>query len=279
MSSVIGVSRSCICLVLEHPFESIKTQWQTKVEIKGMKEIVKSIINEKGLIGFYRGFIPNLIRVSIKQTYRWPMMLYFPHLYKKNLPYKSEGFVKILTGLTIANIEVLIICPLDRLKIYFMTHDKVKKHIFAYFISTHRGNFLKELFVGLGPSYWRSNASWVSFLYLDQFTKNQLKSYKKTDHLNFLDLFFTSVIVSIGNLGASKLFINLAMPFDFAKTHSQKDGNIKDSTFSILRQFYKTYGFAKLYTGWQFRMLQYTLQSVFTVTTLEYLEIKSKQYI
>jgi hypothetical protein len=199
----MGVSRSCICLFLEHPLESIKTQWQSKVDISSKNDIVKNILNEKGLIGFYRGFLPNLVRVAIKQFYRWPMMLYFPKFYRSYLPGGYDGLVKVLTGLTIANIEIFIICPLDRLKIYFMTLGGVNKNLFSYFILKHKGKLFNELFAGLGPSYWRSNISWVSFLYLDHASKKTLKRYKQTDTLTYMDLFCISVVVGIGNLVAS----------------------------------------------------------------------------
>jgi hypothetical protein len=208
-----GVSRSCVCLFLEHPLESIKTQWQTKIDIKHKHEIVRHIFQEKGLIGFYRGFIPNLIRVSIKQLYRWPMMLYFPKFYKKYSPYNTDGFAKVLTGLTIANIEIFIICPLDRLKIYFMTQDKVNKSVFTYFLYRHGENLSKELFAGLGPSFWRSNISWVSFLYLDHISKRTVKNYKQEEVLTFLDLLVISVFVGIGNLASSKSLYNLSHAF------------------------------------------------------------------
>lgn len=66
------------------------------------------------------------------------------------------------------------------------------------------------------------------------------------------------------------------MPFDFVKTQLQKDKNMQENSFKILKFFYKEYGIRSLYIGWQFRSLQYFLQSVFTVKTLDYLENKAK---
>jgi hypothetical protein len=166
-----------------------------------MKDIIRKIFEEKGLIGFYRGYIPNLIRVSIKQIYRWPMMIFFPRLYKKYLG-DRPSLIKILTGLTIANIEILIICPLDRLKVFFMTSQKAK-NLFLYFISVNSDRLIKELFAGLGPSYWRSNISWVSFLYLDQRCKDIARYLKKDQNLNFIDLLIVSIFVCFGNLLSS----------------------------------------------------------------------------
>lgn len=68
------------------------------------------------------------------------------------------------------------------------------------------------------------------------------------------------------------------MPFDFIKTQCQKDGNLKGSTFSLLKSFYSQYGLIGLYRGWQFRTMQYLVQSVFTVVTMENLEKISKKF-
>ena len=66
------------------------------------------------------------------------------------------------------------------------------------------------------------------------------------------------------------------MPFDFVKTQLQKDKNMQENSFKILKFYYKEYGMRSLYIGWQFRSLQYFLQSVFTVKTLDYLENKAR---
>jgi len=202
--SLIGAFRAGLSLVIEHPLESIKTQWQDKNNISSNKEIVSSIYREKGLIGYYRGFIPNLIRVAFKNFYRWPMMLYFPHFFDRSIPdrlvHLFPGLTKILTGLVIANIETFIICPLDRLKVFFMTSSTKSQNLFKNFYNYHKGNLIRELFRGLGVSFWRSNVSWVSFLYLDHKLKRSLKIFHKSEILSNLDLFIISVIVGMGNL-------------------------------------------------------------------------------
>lgn len=66
------------------------------------------------------------------------------------------------------------------------------------------------------------------------------------------------------------------MPFDFVKTQCQKDRNLSDGTFRILRKYYRMYGIKCLYVGWQFKSLQYFMQSIFTIKALDYLEKKAK---
>ena len=68
------------------------------------------------------------------------------------------------------------------------------------------------------------------------------------------------------------------MPFDFVKTQCQKDKSIKKSSFRIMEYYIKDHGIKSLYVGWQFRYLQYLIQSLFTVKTLDFLENKAKQF-
>jgi hypothetical protein len=244
-ASVLGALRGGVCLILEHPLDSIKTQWQDKTYFKSTREIVTHIYREKGIEGFYRGFLPNLVRVASKNFYRWPLMIFFPRFYEKNLPSSLKnyfpGIPKILTGLSIANIEIFIMTPLDRIKIFLMTteinsQNKLKsgeniqidsgkeklenkilsKHTHTkekpistaskllYFYQNHKQHIVRELFRGLEPTFWRSNVSWVSFLYLDHKVKRIFKHYLNKEKLSFTDLFFVSIFVGVGNLAAGK---------------------------------------------------------------------------
>jgi hypothetical protein len=139
------------------------------------------------------------------------MMLYFPKFFDKrihsDLKMKFDGLVKILTGLSIANFEIFIICPLDRLKVYSMTVSLNKiKHVnmFVYFYQNNKDNLIREVFRGLEPFFWKQNVSWVSFLYLDHKLKRFFKDYKQKDNLSMSDLFYISILVALGNLVMSK---------------------------------------------------------------------------
>jgi len=67
------------------------------------------------------------------------------------------------------------------------------------------------------------------------------------------------------------------MPFDFVKTQAQKEGPSNEKTFKIMKNFINQKGICILYTGWQFKVMQYIFQSFFTVYTLDRLEMKSKE--
>lgn len=213
----IGIARGAIGLILEHPLDSIKTQWQTNIQVLKSSEIVYYIYKQKGILGFYRGFIPNLIRQSSKNLYRWPLMIYLPKFFKRINDYflrssrlNSDTFCKIQTGFAIANFETFLISPLERFKVYFMTHENKenkKYSLLMHFYKVNRGNLLKELFRGLEASLLKSNVSWISFLYLDHKTRSFLKSRRQVDKLDNVDIFFASIFVGFGNLTLSKFHL------------------------------------------------------------------------
>ena len=215
-TALIGVTRGAIGLIWEHPLDSIKTQWQTNIHVIKSSEIITYIYKEKGIIGFYRGFLPNLVRQSSKNMYRWPLMIYLPKYFKKcneyllgNTNFNTDAICKIQTGIAIANIETFFICPLERLKVFFMTHiakDNKNYSFLKHFYISNKGNLIKQLFIGLEPSLIRSNISWISFLYLDHESRTFLKNYRKIEQLDFLDLIIASIIVGTGNLALSKIY-------------------------------------------------------------------------
>jgi len=223
-TALIGVTRGAIGLIWEHPLDSIKTQWQTNIHVIKSSKIITYIYKEKGILGFYRGFLPNLIRQSSKNMYRWPLMIYLPKYFKKCNEYflrntsfnrcsmrriNTDAICKIQTGISIANIETLFICPLERLKVFFMTHnikDNKNYSFLKHFYLTNKGNLIKQLFIGLEPSLIRSNISWISFLYLDHESRTFLKNYRKIEQLDFLDIIIASIIVGTGNLALSKKY-------------------------------------------------------------------------
>jgi len=85
---------------------------------------VSEIYKEKGIRGFYAGALPNMTRCLIKNSYRYPLLVGLPSFYKEHLPHafkEYQALSKLLTGCSIAFFEAVILCPIERLKVYFMT--------------------------------------------------------------------------------------------------------------------------------------------------------------
>lgn len=97
-----------------------------------------------------------MTRCVLKNSYRYPLMVGLPSFYRDNLPEiirKKKSLLKFLTGTSIAIFESLITCPVERLKVYFMTtSDKIS---YREFFKMYENNLFKELFRGYGPLFVR----------------------------------------------------------------------------------------------------------------------------
>lgn len=125
-SGLLGALRSAIGLPYEHPLDCIKTVMQAQPKYVGIIETTKSIYANSGISGFYKGYIPNTLRVMYKQLYRFPLMLWLPQLSSKNLAiFKDKdlnaSLGKLIAGLSLGLIDVFLVTPFERLKVWLMT--------------------------------------------------------------------------------------------------------------------------------------------------------------
>ena len=116
--------------------------------------IARDIYARKGLFkGFYAGSLPNLTRCILKNTYRYPLMVGLPNLYKELLPssmQENKKVLKLFTGISIGFLEATILCPVERVKVHFMTQAE-SGGSYRNFFAGIRGNLFNELFRGFTP--------------------------------------------------------------------------------------------------------------------------------
>jgi len=121
-SAAMGALRSLVGFPFEQPMESVKTQWQTNPSKANELQIFKQIYREKGVYkGFYAGSLPNATLKMLKNIYRYPLMIGMPRLIETNFNFGNQRVQKGLTGISIAMIESMILCPFERVKTYLMT--------------------------------------------------------------------------------------------------------------------------------------------------------------
>ena len=118
------------------------------------------------------------------------------------------------------------------------------------------------------PLLIRQGLSWASFLASSEIFKNKMKEYRglsQSDKLSANDLFLVSFPVAIINT----VFI---MPMDCIKTFYQNYEKIAQkkglSFFKFTRNSIEMYSPRGLYLGWQARIIQYLIQSVFTLIVI-----------
>ncbi|CAF4667815.1 unnamed protein product, partial [Didymodactylos carnosus] len=107
----------------------------------------------------------------------------------QNLQQTYPRLPKILTGLSIANFEIIAINPLERLKVWLMTSPQ--RTSITEFFRNNQTQLIKEFYRGTSAVFYRQNVSWVTFLYTDEVSKTKYRQYKQSEHLTHLDLFIT----------------------------------------------------------------------------------------
>jgi hypothetical protein len=273
ISAIVGVSRTIGGLPIEHPLDTIRTRWQANPTASSSSlAVAREIYTSKGLLGFYSGALPNTTRRAVKQVYRWPMMLLLPNFYREHvlsqyIQQKYPRLPKMLTGLSIANFEIVVINPLERLKVWLMTSPN-RIGILEFFKQS-KNNIIGELYRGISAAFWRQNVSWITFLYMDELTKTKLRQYKQTNHLTHFDLFIAGMIVGFVNTAA-------IMPFDYVKTQKQKFFQDNKSMMDIFKITLKNDGISRFYIGWKIYLVQYAIVAILTVNILDKLEQKFK---
>jgi|GEM_PF-1414810 len=265
--STYGAIRGVVALPFEHPLDCLKTNMQALPGNHSALGVTKNIYHNKGILGFYRGYIPNTVRVVIKQIYRWPMMLFIPLGLESLEIFKRSEMNKLVSAIIIANFECFIITPLERIKVWLMTHLKNKGGL-LYFLTKNQKGLGGQLMAGLRPVYAKQMVSWITFLVADDFFRGSARKYFKADGpLDFWILFIISILVGIINT----LCI---MPFDCVKTHHQKNTTSgKKKLFKTMRELYRQHGWAGLYNGWKVRIFHFIVHASFTITILEKLEV------
>ena len=102
---------------------------RSKVKVNEIKLDVsasaENIYQSKGIIkGFYAGSLPNLTRLVLRNSYKYPLLVGLPDFFRTKAPrgvHDNPSVLKFFTGFSIALIESIITCPIDRIKTYLMT--------------------------------------------------------------------------------------------------------------------------------------------------------------
>lgn len=267
-AAIIGVIRGAVSLVFEHPLDVVKTYWQAHPAKSGIVSVISEVRQLKGWRGFYSGAIPNVMRVMLKQAYRYPLMIALPAGFA--MVTQAIFINSIATGLSIALIEVWIITPLERLKVWLITFRKKTGGVasFIYEVKTH---CFGTLYKGLKITTMRQIATWVTFLV----THDQLMALVKHNNSGTLKL----SLVTVGVISVVEGIINTAviLPLDCIKTNQQKESCVVNiSTIETAKSLYHQYGLQGFYVGFEVRLIQYVLHSAFTVAVLENLRVGFK---
>ncbi|MDP3935793.1 MAG: MC/SLC25 family protein [Alphaproteobacteria bacterium] len=260
-AALVGALRGAASLIVEHPLDVIKTYGQAYPDRRNLLCVAKEVHNLKGWFGFYSGAIPNVMRVMLKQAYRYPLMIALPVVFGTFT--SSVACISIATGLSIAMLEVWVITPMERVKVWLMTYQKSSGGIKALFKALRR-DAIHSLYKGLKITAVRQVASWVTFLVVH----DQLMDWVKANNGNVLNM---SLMMLLGiSLIEGSINTVVVQPLDCIKTNQQKIKALShDNMMSVLRHIYTGYGIRGFYVGWEVRMVQYVMNSGIMVVVLE----------
>ena len=134
--------------------------------------------------------------------------------------------LKLATGFSVALMEAMITCPVERTKVFIMTQrsntNQSSYKLFLNHILRNKSN-TQELFRGFGPLFLRQLISWSVFLQTDLLTKKLIRktySIPDTEQIPAKLLMMSGCIVALVNT-------SIIMPIDCIKTHLEKVGNSK----------------------------------------------------
>jgi len=111
-------------------------------------------------------------------------MVGLPRFYAQNMPKvirEREHLMKLMTGVSIGLVEATLTCPVERVKVYFMTTTDTKLS-YREFFSNLRGRVRQELFRGFTPLFVRQSISWSVFLQTDLAIKGWLRRVYGISH-------------------------------------------------------------------------------------------------
>lgn len=247
-SSLLGMLRGGASFLMEHPLDVVKTCWQANPHILSWKELAQSIYSQKGWRGFYAGCVPNTLRVVLKHAYRTPLLLLCHYIVFSFWQQEAP----ILVGLFIAFLEVGIIQPLERLKVWIMT-SPYKSQIMKEFI---RQKIYLSLYKGWSATWPKQVVSWVTFLWFTYALQLMWAHY---------ELSGTDIIVPLIVGLINTLFI---LPFDAIKTHMQCYQANERGWLATLLMIARQYGARGFYVGFSARLIQYIIQALWTAPIL-----------
>lgn len=242
----LGACRGIAGHFFEHPFDVHKVRAQKSPHLSSSM-VISEIYRTRGLKGCLDGFVPNLKKRAIKETYRWSLIKPSNSFWQKRV---GSGLPSdIATAFSVAGFETLLL-PLDRLLV-----AKVNEEGYRVFYATHIKNAspqaaFSSLYRGWHVVLGNRIAAWGTFVTARHFSKKLVTRWDKDQRHPWLSKAFST------GLTAASLSLG-ALPFDFMKTRLQID---KSNTlqqmklFTLVKTLYRQHGLKGFYSGMAFDM-------------------------
>jgi hypothetical protein len=251
LNSVALQSASAVVeLCVGHPFDLVKTRLQAEHGLRPARRLVTSVWRTEGLKGFYRGWTANAGRALVKASFRGPARPYFKLLYRDSVP---TALVDVATGFSLAVCDALILTPLERIKVLFMTAPPDAKSYSFLTRYIHQNGILNALTRGMVPNFVRGSLSWSAYLTIECRIEEMLRDSELGELFRCV---FTGLVGGVANL-------ILVLPFDNCKTQFQKFDSLErrsaGSVVLVPVRIFQERGVSALYAGWSVRLPHYII--------------------
>ncbi len=148
------------------PFELIKTHLQTSEKNKPLN-VIKTMIDTKGFLSIYRGFISTSIRQSINQGCNFS--LYYDLRKKYIKEYEKPSILKICSIVAISSsVGPMITAPIDTIKTRFMNPKYNYNNMKEAYYDIYTKENIKGFYKGLGLRILRvSGGQMITFIIIE----------------------------------------------------------------------------------------------------------------
>lgn len=217
--------------------------------VPSASSLITTLVKNEGLRSLWSGLSPTLL-MSVPGT-----MIYFTaydqikHRFGYHQPDSKKLYIPVLAGTMARVAAVIAVSPLELLRTKMQSAKISYLHLFRGVQLSVRSNGVSFLFRGLGPSLLRD----VPFSAIYWLSYESLKVYRQpctnAGSSGFFSYFVSGAI-------SGMLAAIVTCPFDVIKTHRQIElgevtskHRISSSTWSLLRNLYRSKGLPGLYAG------------------------------
>lgn len=229
---MMGLQMNFFATLVGHPIDVLKTIRQIQEKKESYFQIAFRQWNNRGINGFYPGFLPNLLRQSTKTGSRTFFMKYSTSFYEQIKPI-SIFFYSTLCGATIAVPENTLQTIMDQGRIMAEAESyKQIKHEHYWKILFNKP--LHSWSIG----YIKTSLAWTNFFFI----REKLKEKGKNNNQNTNS--FTWLLLISGATSFTKIL--LTNPFDIIRSNMIAN---KFNTITAIKNLYKKNGFKTFFIG------------------------------
>jgi hypothetical protein len=239
---LLGIKRSSLGFVLEHPLELTKFLSQINPSLS-TRQVIKNHVQSKGLFGFTDAIMVNFPRRALKESVRWPVMAFtHNHLVKKfpKVFTKEDNKSKIITAIFIASFNTLVLLPFEQLMAWRL---KTEECYTSYLKKTVTENGLLSLYPAARINLIHQGILWATYMTVNNEAKRKFDLFDKEKAHPYFRQAVASIITAV-------CLIIFVSPVDFTKTWIQIDKDLqKLKISSVVKTLKGRHGLMGFYAG------------------------------